>query len=121
MTSFQRSPSHQQVIDLGVSRDKGVIVLSGRPKGVKLRERFRLDDLDAGSQEVIVRIPHEILSVNSSFFLGLFANSIRKLGRKGFFAKYHFDSGNQVQQDIEDGIRLASIDANPIPPVESPR
>lgn len=65
-------------------------VYSGRDRGEALREKYRIDALDA-AENVDVVIPDSIWTVSSSFFLGMFGPSVRKCGSVDTFEKkYRF-------------------------------
>ena len=67
-------------------------VYSGRAKGELARATLNLDAFDRKLAQVIVRIPEDTYSVTTSFFLGLFGESIRKAGsREAFLRRYHFE------------------------------
>lgn len=108
-------PKQANRIDLDEFRSPGVIVLSGRPKGVALRRRLGLDEKDLHAGPITIVVPEEIVSLNSSFFLGLFAESVTSLGREGFQRKYLFECPPEIREDVEDGIRQALDESNPIP------
>lgn len=68
-------------------------VHSGRAKGELARRTFELEELDISGVSVIVRIPENTYSVTTSFFLGLFGDSIRKAGsRSAFLDRYRFEA-----------------------------
>lgn len=102
-------------INLDEFRTAGVIVFSGRPKGVALRRKLQLDAEDNQPFPVTIVVPDEVVSLNSSFFLGLFADSVTALGREKFERKYVFECPVEIREDIEDGIRQALDESNPIP------
>ena len=103
------------IIDLGQYHQPGTILLSGRPKGVALRQKLNLDKLDDQEEvQVEIAVPSEIVSLNSSFFLGLFGPSVRNLGEYGFRKKYTFTCPPQIEEDVEAGIREALNRANPL-------
>ena len=102
-----------RVIDLGDYRTPNAIVLSGRTKGQDLRQRLDLASEDTKPAPVLIRVPRAIVSLNSSFFLGLFTGSIRLL-RDKFDGKYTFECSSLVREDIEKGKREAINEANPL-------
>jgi len=65
-------------------------ILTGRQTGEKSREQVSLDkkDMDDKSYEVI--IDNNFKSLNSSYWLGMFGDSVRKLGEEKFREKYCF-------------------------------
>lgn len=94
-------------INLNDCRQKGSKVLSGRNEGKLWRKKFKLDNLDKCDCKVIVDIPEDLFSINISFFLGLFGNSVRKLGEKAFKEKYEFSCDEVIMEDIDTGIKNA--------------
>lgn len=68
-------------------------VHSGRSKGELVREKFKLDHIDNEPVRVVVQIPEATYSVTTSFFLGLFGDSVRKAGsREAFLRKFNFQA-----------------------------
>jgi hypothetical protein len=94
-------------IDLG-HYAKGVRVLAGRDRGQAVRKAEGLDSIERANVPVVVVIPDHLLSVNSSFFLGMFEKSIGELGEEGFRALYTFE-GPGAQQIVDDGVRTALL------------
>jgi len=81
-------------------------VFVGREAGYACREFFKLDELDKVGTEITVTIPEEVYSVNSSFFLGMFGDSIRDLGKDRFHSQYHF-VGKDISRTLSSGMRHA--------------
>ncbi|MGH8546153.1 MAG: hypothetical protein ACREX3_21530, partial [Gammaproteobacteria bacterium] len=100
------------VVDLSAYRSSGVRVFAGRERGKKVRTAAALDRLDHQPDSVEVRIPDDVFSVNSSFFLGMFGRSIRTLGEDRFREKYEF-VGKDIARVIEDGIKEALRSKSP--------
>ena len=61
-------------------------------------------------------VPEDILSLNSSFFLGLFDKSIVNLGVDKFSDKYHFICTSVITEDVEKGKREAINTSNVLLP-----
>lgn len=105
----------KEAIDLSAFHQRGTILLSGRPKGVALREQLNLDRKDQEKDLFVeVIVPREVVSLNSSFFSGLFGPSIKILGETGFRQKYSFNCSPAIDQDIEGGISEALNESNPL-------
>ncbi|MFN2476426.1 MAG: hypothetical protein ABR526_08820 [Chthoniobacterales bacterium] len=104
----------RRLIDLSRFRTPGSVVFSGRPKGTEIRKLLQIDAADEGADAFTVAIPKEIVSVNSSFFLGLFARSVRRFGREAFMAKYQFDCSPAAWGNVERGIEEALVRSNPL-------
>ena len=89
-------------------------VLAGRDLGRDAREKERLDEFDKDQGAVVcVVVPSDFLTVSSSFFRGMFGDSIRALGEDEFRAKYQF-TGKSIERVKEDGIRDALREAFPL-------
>ncbi len=91
--------------DALTSRDSRV--LSGRDRGIECRKQFALDRVDKGTDTVEVIIPPSIYSLNTSFFLGLFGDSVRKLTKSKFLEKYHFEGDPVHLTTVQEGIDRA--------------
>ena len=91
-------------IDLSVIQSKKYKVLSGVELGKQARKFFKIDDLDAQSTVVTLVVPKDVFSLNSSFFSGLFYDSIVKLKEVGFREKYVFDCTDIIRKNVENGI-----------------
>lgn len=101
-----------RVLNLG---DFGGPVYIGRPKGEKAREKWKLNEIDESDESVIVVIPDGTFSINSSFFLGLFAPSIKALGsRELFMKKYQFKMPEEFSGTVESCIMRALHERHPL-------
>lgn len=88
------------------------IVLSGRERGEELREKLDLDKNEVDNTIIEIEIPDEVCSINSSYFLGAFGDSIRKFGKDKFLKKYIFLCDEIIRESIEDGISSALKERN---------
>lgn len=97
------------IIDLNDARSSAEAkVFSGRQRGGHWRRKFQLDRLDKEGGEVVVKIPKDVFSVNMSFFLGLFGESVRALGsEENFFAVYKFECDPVLIPSIQQGVERA--------------
>ena len=86
-------------------------VFSGRDRGEECREMFHIAKLDGEPVGVLISIPRDVYSVNTSFFLGLLGDSVRSLGREKFIEKYSFDCDDIHRATIVDGIDRALKEA----------
>lgn len=82
-------------------------VISGRDKGIELREKLKLNSKDKDDKIYQIIIDEDVYSFNSSCFLGMFGKSIRELGEKKFREKYTFKCTELIKMNIEDGINDA--------------
>ena len=103
-----------KMINLAKFQTPGSVVFSGRPRGIDIRKSLGLDAVDFSAEQVEVSIPPEVVSVNSSFFLGLFGKSVRALDRHGFMEKYKFSCSPAARENIERGIDEALVYSNPL-------
>lgn len=73
-------------------RGQGSTAFTGRPEGKLARIDLCLDEKDSDGIYYVVVIPKNTTSFNSSFFLGLFFDSIKKMGTiDKFYDKYSFE------------------------------
>lgn len=102
------------MVDLKDYRTRDSRVFSGRERGAAVRRSAELDRLDKEPKTLVeVRVPEDIFSVNSSFFLGMFGDSIRALGAEGFRAKYRFE-GADISRLVDTCIVAALREETPI-------
>lgn len=81
-----------QRIELRKYRGNNSTVFTGRPEGKLARKDLGLDQKDNDGVVYSVIIPKGTTSFNSSFFLGLFYDSIKTLGTiDKFYEKYVFE------------------------------
>jgi len=86
----------KQKVELLKYRGHGSTVFTGRPEGKLARADLDLDTKDSDGIIYVVVIPKNTTSFNSSFFLGLFFDSIKKLGSiEKFYKKYTFEIEEQ--------------------------
>jgi len=78
-----------QPINLLKFRGTNSSTFTGRPQGKSVREELGLDSLDLDEETYDVLIPRGTTSINSSFFLGLFFPSVKRLGFEKFKQKYN--------------------------------
>jgi len=99
-------------VDLEGHRSKGARVFAGRVRGQRVREASKLREHDKGDAIVEIVIPRDVISINASFFLGMFGDSIRELKEEGFRRKYRF-VGKNVDRVVEDAIAEALREKSP--------
>lgn len=91
--------------------------LAGKSEGATQREKLQLTDLEELFDEIIIDIPEKVISINSSFFMGMFKSYIDTIPygelkniENAFRKKYIFitHTPNQkkiIDLNIEDGVR----------------
>jgi hypothetical protein len=86
-------------------------IFSGRPQGEQTRKELKLDDLDKKSDtKVLIQIPIGTTSINPSFYLGLFYESIKRLGNK-FDNKYEIVFEENEDTELRDIIEQNIIES----------
>lgn len=98
------------------------IVLSGRDKGEKIRNKIKIDLYDADSNVYQIVVPNFVRTWNPSHFLGIFSRSIKKLGLDQFEEKYKFISDTQdeklkktIEDDLKEGVEWALDESEILP------
>lgn len=100
-----------EVVNIDFSKLGGPTYI-GRDKGEAARASFNLDELENSGRlsKVYVTIPEGTYNINSSFFLGLFGNSIRKAGSKdNFLSMFRFETYGKNYQVISRSIDRALV------------
>jgi hypothetical protein len=93
----------------------GMPVFTGRPRGVALRKKLKLDSVDEVGERVSVDIPEDVYTVTSSFFLGLFGPSVRHYGSKNdFLCHYSFKAPERVASRLDEWVDRALRDKGAI-------
>ena len=93
-------------IDLNLVTDNGKVTnLSGKERGLAARELFKIDTLDNSKEPISVITPNTLITIAPSYFLGIFGESVVKLGGKEqFLEKYKFYTSPNVMRQILTGI-----------------
>lgn len=93
-------------IDLQTFRTPTAKVFTGRPRGRKVRESSRIDELEPQYDKITVSIPNDISSINPSFLEEFFQNVILKLGESGFNEKFSFinEGSYKVTVDLQEAV-----------------
>jgi len=80
--------------NFGDFTDKGrIISLSGRDKGVAIREKWKLDEYEKDeNKKFIIEVPKELKGLTGSLIQGLFTKTIENIGIDGFYTRYEFSS-----------------------------
>lgn len=88
----------------------GMPVFTGRARGQESRKRLGLDNLPA--EEVVdVRIPEDVYTITSSYFLGLFGPSVRSAGsREKFLERFKFTAPAHIKDKLGDFVTRALRD-----------
>lgn len=101
-------------IKIGKFRGNNSSSFTGRPQGKNARKELHLDNIEEKFDKVKIIIPESTTSFNPSFFLGMFYESIKKLGVKKFNDKYQFvfedknsKTINFLNKNIQEGLRHA--------------
>lgn len=85
----------------------GMPVFTGRSRGAESRKRLGLDRLAAG-EVVQVVIPNDVYTITSSYFLGLFGDSVREAGsREKFLERFIFSAPPHIEEKLGDLITRA--------------
>jgi hypothetical protein len=103
------------VIDLGAHNSDAIKVYAGRPYGENVRRAVGLDQFEESDETIIVVVPDDVFSVASSFFSGLFGDSVRKLGELEFRRRFQF-RGASVAMALDEAIREALSTDSPLAP-----
>jgi len=83
--------------------------LLGKERGISVRKHFDLDTKDADNNHYVVVLPEALYSISSSFFSGMFSQSVKKLhGQDAFFEKYYFDGPLHLRRQVLDSVEKSA-------------
>jgi hypothetical protein len=96
--------------------DKRETALVGREHGeetLKLlkTKKIVLKDIEEKFEHIFVEIPQKVVTINKSFFLGLFETRIQELGKQKFEGKYIFNTSEHIKEKIKKHIEAAMLNA----------
>lgn len=82
----------------------------GRSNGAAARTNLHVEDKEQGADSIDVIFPENMMSMSSSFILGLFSKSIMNFDSKeDFYQKYHFRNADKFKSKIDDAVMHALI------------
>lgn len=103
------------LIDGIPKKSKEIFAISGRELGYKQRKYHKMNRIEDENEEICIYIDEKIIFMSSSFFLGMFGDSVRKCKTKEKFKKkFIFEANSQLDNNIEDGINDALKNINPL-------
>jgi hypothetical protein len=120
-TSRQKNSSGTLVtVDLAEIRtSEEAKTFSGRERGKFVRRKFNLAKHDSDDCSVTVVIPADTYSMDSGFFLSMFGDSVRALGKEEFLKKYTFKCEEHFREDIMRNVDRALKTSSVLPPARS--
>lgn len=88
-------------IDLQNYRTPGSRVFTGRDRGIDVRKKSDIDNLETQSDEISIIIPEDLGSINPSFLEEFLFNVVVKLKSDGFFKKFRFINNGRYKIDTD--------------------
>lgn len=99
-----------ETINLEHYRTPGSKVFTGRDRGVDVRVKSKINEIEATLTEgtITIIIPEDIRSINPSFLEEFLFNVVKKLGKEAFYKKIIFDNKSEryrsFNNDLEEAI-----------------
>jgi hypothetical protein len=90
-----------------IGRNNGEYILKTIEK-----DGIDLSKLESTNEKIIINIPDRIISINKSYFLGLFETIIQRLGKEQFLLKYEFETTNHIKEKIKRHVDSAILKAS---------
>lgn len=95
-------------INLEYFRTAGSKVFTGRDRGVEVRSKSKIDELEATSQDgITIIIPEDIRSINPSFLEEFLFNVVKKLGKEVFFKRFSFNNKSARYHSFDGDLKEA--------------
>lgn len=94
-------------VDLEKHLFENALIFTGRDRGRDVRRATKLNSLEQENDEVIIKIPHNIITISPSFLEEFFSDVVKKLGRDAFFKKFRFENpgGYKIEKNLETAIK----------------
>lgn len=107
----------EYVLDLATVIDSRETALVGRDHGEDTLRNLRkagmaLEKLENENETIRILVPSKIVSINKSFFLGMFESSIQRLGKDAFAKRYLFETTEHIANKISRNIDAALLTAS---------
>lgn len=95
---------------------EGETSLVGRENGHTYSKKLsdagiKFEEIENNFEEIIIEIPNTIMSMNKSFFLGIWADRVCVLGEDKFIKKYIFKTSEHIKNKIKKHIKAALLEA----------
>jgi hypothetical protein len=96
--------------------DKRETALVGREHGEETlktlkQKKIILRELEEEYEHILIEIPSKIVTINKSFFLGLFETRIQEMGKQKFEDVYIFKTSQHIAEKIKKHIDAALLNA----------
>lgn len=88
-------------IDLKTFRTPNSRVFTTRPRGLDVRKRSKIDELEPLFDNIIIVIPNDISSINPSFLEEFLESVVLKLGADVFYKKFSFTGQGKYKIDVD--------------------
>jgi len=87
-------------------RTPGSKVFTGRDRGIQVRKKSKINELEKESDEITIIIPEDIGSINPSFLEEFLLNVVTKLKADKFFQKFKFVNNGRykITEDLEEAV-----------------
>lgn len=94
------------IIDFEKYRTPGAKVFTGRDRGAEVRKKSNIDELASQYEQITIKIPKDIRSINPSFLEEFFYYLIPSLGKEEFLKKFNFINAERykVESDLNEAI-----------------
>ena len=93
---------------------KGETAFVGRQNGFNYQQKLKeknvsFKNLENEYQKIVIKIPENIISMNKSFFLALWAERVLELGQESFEKRYIFETSEHIKKKIKSHIQAALL------------
>lgn len=93
-------------INLQDFRTEGSRVFTGRDRGIEVRTKSKIDEVEPDFEHIDIVVPDDIGSINPSFLEEFLVNVVTKLRKDGFNRKFTFinEGRYKIQRDLDEAI-----------------
>ena len=96
----------QSEINLKDYRTPGSKVFTGRDRGIEVRKKSKINELEKNNDKIIVVIPEDIGSINPSFLEEFLLDVVTRLRADNFFSKFEFVNNGRykIKEDLDEAV-----------------
>lgn len=93
-------------INLQDYRTKGSKVFTGRDRGIDVRKKSHINEIERTYERIRILVPEDIGSINPSFLEEFLLDVVTKLKADRFFEKFEFVNNGRykIKEDLEEAV-----------------
>lgn len=94
-------------IDLQKHLFQEALIFTGRDRGREVRKDSNINKIESESDQVVIQIPRNIITISPSFLEEFFYDVVKKLGKEEFFIKFIFENPGdyKIKKNLDTAVK----------------